>query len=100
MSYFTRSDTRRKGRQERKMHMTTTRTAQGTWVVKPAMQVEQLADGKFRAWDDFAGFECEGFGSTPRTARVFAERNRRLAREAGEQELREICAIDRADHAR
>jgi len=78
------------------MHMTTTRTAQGTWVVKPAMQVEQLANGKFRAWDD----ECEGFGLTPRTAKVFAERNRRLAREAGEQELREICAIDRADHAR
>jgi len=82
------------------MQMITTRTAQGTWVVKPAMQVEQLANGKFRAWDDFAGFECEGFGSTRMVARLCAVRNFRLAREAGEHELREICAIDRADHAR
>jgi hypothetical protein len=74
----------------------TTRTAQGTWVVKPAMQVEQLANGKFRAWD----YECEGFGSTRMVARLCAVRNLRLAREAGEQELHEICAIDRADHAR
>jgi len=82
------------------MHMTTTRTAQGTWVVKPAMQVEQLSNGKFRAWDDFVGFECEGFGSTRMVARLCAVRNFRLARATGEQELREICAIDRADHAR
>ena len=94
MSYFTRSDTRRKGRQE--STMITTQTVKATWEVKPSMQVAQLADGTFRVWDE----ECEGFGSTPRLALAFAMRNLRLAIEAGEKELREICAIDRADHAR
>lgn len=80
------------------MHMTTTRTTQGTWIVKPAMQCEQLPSGMFRAWDDFVGFECEGFGSTPRMAKVFAIRNRRLELEKCEHELQEICAIDRAEN--
>jgi len=75
--------------------MITTRTVKATWEVKPSMQVAQLADGTFRVWDE----ECEGFGSTPRLALAFALRNLRLALEAGEQELQEISAIDRADHA-
>ena len=76
MSYFTRSDTRRKGRQERKMK-TATQTAKTVKILGQVVRVGSNNHKKLAA-------QVKHFND--------------LA--TGEQELREICAINRADHAR
>ena len=74
MSYFTRSDTRRKGRQERKMKTATAKTVKILGqVVRVGSNNHKKLVAQLKNFNDLA---------------------------TGEQELQEICAIDRADHAR